>query len=196
MFSMTGYGKGEYRADGVELTVELKSVNNRFLDLGVKCPRIFMPYEELIRAVIREHISRGHVDVFVSFTDKRETGKSFYVDTGAAKAYFEAAKEIKAAVPSLTDDTSLSLFLKLPDVVRPEEKEGADETLINALKTALLSAIEGLKKMRLAEGNRLKQDLLARMDTIKDLREKIAVRAPKVAEEYRKKLTERMEEYL
>ena len=92
MYSMTGYGKGEYRAEGVELTVELKSVNNRFLDLGVKCPRIFLPYEELIRTVIRENISRGHIDVFVSFTDKRETGKSFYVDVAAANAYFHAAE--------------------------------------------------------------------------------------------------------
>lgn len=196
MYSMTGYGKGEYRADGVELTVELKSVNNRFLDLGVKCPRIFLPYEELIRTVLRENISRGHIDVFVSFTDKRETGKSFFVDVAAAKAYYKAAEEIKAAVPSLTDDTTLSLFLKLPDVVRPEEKEGADETITLALKTALLKAVEELKKMRFAEGNRLKQDLLARMSTIYILREKIALRAPLVAEEYRKKLTERMAEYL
>ena len=196
MYSMTGYGKGEYRKEGIELTVELKSVNNRFLDLSVKCPRIFLAYEELIRSVIRESLSRGHVDVFVSYTDKREAEKSLYVDTGAVKAYVKAAEEIKSAVPALHDDTSVSFFLRLPDVVRCEEKEGADETLIEALKVALDGALKGLKAMRLAEGERLKGDLLSRMKTISALRDKIAVRAPLVAEEYRKKLTERMNEYL
>lgn len=196
MFSMTGYGKGEYRQGGVELTVELKSVNNRFLDLGVKCPRMFLGYEELIRSVIRERISRGHIDVFVSFADKRETAKSFYVDTAAVKAYAKAAEEIKAAVPSLADDTSVSFFLRLPDVVKAEEKEGADEVLANALASALQDAIEGLKAMRLSEGERLKADLLSRMKTIANLREKIAARAPLVAEEYRRRLTDRMNEYL
>ena len=196
MFSMTGYGKGEYRADGVELTVELKSVNNRFLDLSVKCPRVFLGYEEQIRSVLREHVSRGHIDVFVSFTDKREAAKSFYVDTGAVKAYANAAKEIKSAVPALTDDTSVSFFLRLPDVVKAEEKEGADEVLSSALIAALKDAIVGLKAMRLAEGVRLKEDLLFRMKTIDSLREKIAERAPLVAEEYRKRITERMNEFL
>jgi uncharacterized protein (TIGR00255 family) len=87
MYSMTGYGKGDYRKDGIELTVEVKSVNNRFLDLTVKSPRIFACFEELIRSHVRESITRGHVDVFVSFTDKRERRKNFFVDIGVAKAY-------------------------------------------------------------------------------------------------------------
>ena len=73
---MTGYGKGVCAEEGVELTAEVKSVNNRYLDLAIKSPRIFLAQEERIRAIAREHISRGHVDIFISYTDKREIGRA------------------------------------------------------------------------------------------------------------------------
>ncbi len=194
MYSMTGYGKGDHRRDGIELTVEVKSVNNRFLDLAVKSPRIFAAYEELIRSRVRESISRGHVDVFVSYTDKRERGKKFFVDLGVAKAYEAAAKTLKETLTDVKDDLALSFYLRLPDVVRQEDTEGEDEEMKNALVTALQLALDNLLKMRFAEGERLKADLLSRMETIKTLREEIASRAPFVAEEYRKKMTERIRE--
>lgn len=196
MYSMTGFGRGEYRENGIELTAEIKSVNNRFLDLSVKSPRIFVPYEDGIRALVRDKISRGHVDIFISYTDKRERAKSFYVDEATAKAYAKAAETLKEALPELKDDLSLSFYLRLPDVVRPEEAGEADEELTGALKTALSAALEAHTKMRLAEGERLSVDLLSRMDKISSLRDAIALRAPLVAEEYRKKLTDRIKEYL
>ena len=194
MYSMTGYGKGDYRKNGIELTVEVKSVNNRFLDLTIKGPRVFACYEEAMRACVRESISRGHVDVFVSYTDKRERGKNFYVDLGVAKAYADAAKTLKETFPELKDDVNLSFYLRLPEVVRQEESEGEDEELKNALVSALQTALDNLLKMRLAEGERLKADLVTRVETVTALREEIALRAPLVAEEYRKKLTERIKE--
>ncbi len=196
MHSMTGYGKGEYRENGVELTVEIKSVNNRFLDIAVKCPRIFIAYEELVRSLVRESISRGHLDIFISYTDKREKSKSLYVDLAAARSYLDAAAELKAAFPAVEDDVTLSFLLRLPDVTRAEEVAGADETLVEALTCAVKRAAESLKEMRLMEGGRLKKDLLSRMARIAELRDGIAKRAPLVAEEYRKKLTERINEYL
>jgi uncharacterized protein (TIGR00255 family) len=196
MYSMTGFGKGEYCEEGIELTVELKSVNNRFLDVAVKSPRIFLAYEDLIRTSLRDGITRGHVDVFVSFSDKRERDKAFYVDMTLACSYVEAAKLLKEKFPSLTDDVTISNVLRYPDVLRPEESSGADEQLITALKVALSRAIGSLRVMRKAEGERLKKDLISRMHTISDLRDEIATRAPLVSEEYRKKLTDRMNEYL
>ena len=196
MYSMTGYGKGEYREEGLELTVEVKSVNNRYLDVSVKCPRVFTPCEELVRSLVRESISRGHIDLFVSFSDKREKNKTLSVDLNAARSYVDAAQELKAAFPGVKDDLSLSLLLRMPDILRAEDIGGADDTLINALTTATRSALEALKTMRLAEGERLKKDLLSRVKTISELRDKIAKRAPLVAEEYRVKLTERMKELL
>ena len=196
MFSMTGYGKGEYRENGVELTVEVKSVNNRYLDLAVKCPRAFLAQEELVRSIVRKSVSRGHVDVFVSYTDTREKDKTLFLDKNLARSYIAAKEELKSLCPDLTDDAGIAYFLRLPDVVRAKESGGADETLVNALCAALESALKALADMRFAEGERLKEDLLARMETIGRLREEISRRAPLVAEEYRKRLSERIAEYL
>ncbi len=193
---MTGYGKGVCAEEGVELTAEVKSVNNRYLDLAIKSPRIFLAQEERIRAIAREHISRGHVDIFISYTDKREKEKSYYVDLSVARAYKAAAEQLKAALPGVADDTTLSFYLRLPDVVRTEEPSAADEVLEKLLERALHEAFSSLSAMREKEGERLKGDLLSRMQVIERLTEAIAARAPHVAEEYRKKLTERIEEYL
>ena len=193
---MTGYGKGVCAEEGVELTAEVKSVNNRYLDLAIKSPRIFLAQEERIRAIAREHISRGHVDIFISYTDKREKEKSYYVDLSVARAYQQAAEQLKAALPGVADDTTLSIYLRLPDVVRTEEPSAADEVLEKLLERALHEAFSSLSAMREKEGERLKGDLLSRMQVIERLTEAIAARAPHVAEEYRKKLTERIEEYL
>ena len=196
MYSMTGFGKGDFREGGLEIGVELKSVNNRFLDVSVKCPHILNPYEETIRTLVRESLSRGHVDVFVSVLDKREKERKLYVDLAAARAYAEAAKRLKETFPDLVDDTTVTFLLKSPDVVRTEEPSEADEALAEGLKRALGAALAALKAMRLKEGERLKADLLSRMETIAELRAKIAERAPLVSEEYRKKLTERVTEFL
>ena len=197
MRSMTGYGKGEYKAGGIELTVEVKSVNNRFLDFAMKSPRIFLPYEELVRSLVRGSISRGHVDVFVTLSDKRERAKSLFVDVALARSYVEAAQTLKAALPALTDDVTLAFLLRQPDIVREDEGGAfADEELVGALRTALAAALEAHSAMRLAEGERLKADLLMRVDEIARLRQNIAVRAPRVAEEYREKLTSRINEFL
>ena len=193
---MTGYGKGVCAEEGVELTAEVKSVNNRYLDLAIKSPRIFLAQEERIRAIAREHISRGHVDIFISYTDKREKEKSYYVDLSVARAYQQAAEQLKAALPGVADDTTLSFYLRLPDVVRTEESSAADEVLEKLLERALHEAFSSLSAMREKEGERLKGDLLSRMQVIERLTEAIAARAPHVAEEYRKKLTERIEEFL
>lgn len=193
---MTGYGKGVCAADGAELTAEVMSVNNRFLDLAVKSPRIFLSQEEHIRAVAREYISRGHVDIYISYTDKREKQLSYSVDLSVARAYQRAAAQLKEALPGVADDTSLTFYLRLPDVVRTQEESGGDELLVSLLDGALRQAFEGLSSMRRAEGERLKADLLARMETIEGLVAGIAQRAPRVAEEYRLRLTERIEEFL
>ncbi len=196
MYSMTGYGKGEYREGGIELTVELKSVNNRFLDISVKSPRIFIAYEEDIRARLRRELARGHVDVFVTYADKRERIKTLFVDLNAARAYVAAAEKLKSEFPAIADDTTVSMLLRLPDVTRQEETQEEDNALKDALFCALDKAVSSLKTMRFSEGERLKTDVLSRLNTIGELREQIADRAPIVAEEYRKKLTERMKEYL
>ena len=196
MFSMTGYGKGEYKKEGIEMTVEVKTVNNRYLDISVKSPKVFNAYEEVIRSVVRKKLTRGHADIFINFIDKREKAKSLYVDLPAAKSWADAAEKLKNAFPSLQDDFTLTSLMKSSDVVRQEEAQGADEELISALVSALEAALDRLNEMRLKEGKKLEEDMLSRMNTIEGLVANIYERAPLVAEEYRRRLEERMKEVL
>ncbi|MBP5242547.1 MAG: YicC family protein [Clostridia bacterium] len=196
MLSMTGYGKGEYKQNGLELTVEIKTVNNRFLDVSIKSPRVFVAYEEVIRATIREKLTRGHADVFVNLTDKREKEKKMYLDEALAAAYVDAANRLREKFPQLTDDVTLTSVLRYGDVLKQEETQGADEELIQALQTALEAALEKLNAMRAVEGEKLKKDLLSRMNTVETLVNGVAERAPAVAENYKTKLTERVQKAL
>ena len=196
MLSMTGYGKGEYKEGGIELTCEIKTVNNRYLDVSVKAPRIFTAYEDVIRTLVREKLTRGHADVFVSCKDKRERPAALVPDMQLAASYVAAATALKAAFPALADDVTLTSVLRFPDVLKQDEQAAADEELLTALKKALSEALDNLNRMRRTEGEKLKADMLSRMDSIEARAKEIAARAPKVAEEYRKKLEERVREYL
>ena len=196
MFSMTGYGKGEYKQDGIELTVEIKAVNNRYLDVAVKCPKLLNAYEEAVRAQVRGSLTRGHVDVYVNLVDKRERAKQLYVDAAAARGYYAAARQLKEMFPDLADDFTVTALMKSPDVVRQEEGTGADEALLSALRAAMETALENLNAMRRKEGEKLAADMLSRMDEIERLVAMIKNSAPMVAEAYRKKLEERIREAL
>ena len=196
MLSMTGYGKGEYAENGLELTCEIKTVNNRYLDVSIKAPRIFAAYEDVIRNTIRKKLTRGHADVFISFKDKRERPTALAVDLALASSYVAAAKALKEAFPDLTDDVTLSSVLRYPDVLKQEDSQSLDEEMTKALDFALNGALDKLNEMRLVEGEKLKADMLSRVDTIEGIVAEIATRAPLIAQEYREKLTARVQEYL
>lgn len=196
MLSMTGYGRGEYKNGGIELTVEIKTVNNRYLDVSVKCPRIFNAFEDIIRSQIREKLTRGHADVYIGFSDKREKERTVYLDEGAAKAYADAARRIKAMFPDAVDDFSVTNILRFPDVIKTEDVSNADDESLSALKAALSGALEKLNGMRKIEGEKLKADMLTRMDTIERLVAEIEKRAPLVAEGYKAKLESKIKKIL
>lgn len=196
MYSMTGYGRGEYKAGGVELTVEIKTVNNRYLDASVKCPRIFNAYEEEVRSAVRKKLTRGHADVFISLSDKRERQKTLTLDENAAKAYVASAEKLLSLFPELANDLSVTGVMRLPDVIKQDDIGAADEEIIAALNCALSQALDNLNAMRLTEGAKLEEDMLSRMSAIETLVNKIETRAPLVAENYRQKLKAKMEKLL
>lgn len=196
MYSMTGFGRGEYKEGGIELTAEVKTVNNRYLDISVKCPKIFSGYEDTVRSIVRGSLTRGHADVFISFTDKRQKPKSLYVDESTAKAYVDAAKRIAELFPEVPNDFTITSILRQPDILRAEEAAGADEEVLSALKAALQSALDNLNAMRAVEGQKLAKDMLARVDTIEVCVNNIAGRAPLVAQGYRQKFEEKIKSYL
>ena len=196
MYSMTGFGRGEYKEGGIELVAEVKTVNNRYLDISVKCPKIFLGYEDTIRGIVRSRLTRGHADVFISFTDKRPKQRTLYIDEGAARAYVEAAERLSSLFPKLLNDFTMTALMRQPDVVRAEETAGADEELIAALRGALESALDKLNVMRATEGEKLARDMLARVDAIERSVAAITERAPLVAEEYKNRLAEKVQSYL
>lgn len=196
MLSMTGYGRGEYMEGGIELSVEIKTVNNRYLDALIKAPRIFAAYEEVIRARVREKITRGHADVYVSLSDKREKKKTLELDEGVAASYIAAARRLSRLSSDIPFDVTATSLLRMPDVVVRDESQAADDELIAALTSALSSALENLNAMRFKEGEKLRADMLSRMDRIEQLVKMVAERAPLVAEDYRAKLKEKIEKYL
>jgi uncharacterized protein (TIGR00255 family) len=166
------------------------------LDVSVKAPRIFAAYEDVIRGIIREKLTRGHADVFISLKDKREKQSVMTVDTALAAAYVAAAEELKAKFPNLPDDVTLSSVLRYPDVMKQEDTQSLDEEMTKALDTALNIALDKLNEMRAIEGEKLKADMLSRVETIETLVAEISTRAPKIAQEYREKLTAKVKDYL
>lgn len=196
MLSMTGYGRGEYKQGGIELTVEIKTVNNRYLDVSVKSPRIFNAYEDVIRGIVREKLTRGHADVYIGFTDKREKQRTLYLDEGAATAYVGAARRIKELYPDVKDTFSVTDVLRYPDVIKTEDIPSADEQCVEALKATLCAALDKLNVMRRAEGEKLKSDMLSRMDAIEKFVGEIKTRAPLVASGYKAKLQAKIKKAL
>lgn len=195
MLSMTGYGRGEYKEGGIELTAEIKTVNNRYLDISVRCPKVFIACEEIIRSEIREKLTRGHADVFISLTDKREKTRNLYIDMPAARAYAECARSLKREFPDLEDDFTVTALMRQSDVIKTEENNSADEELLNALKAALSAALDNLNSMREREGKKLGADMLARVDTIEEIVKEVDERAPLVAEDYKVRLAEKIRLY-
>lgn len=196
MLSMTGYGRGEYKNEGIELTVEIKTVNNRYLDAVIKTPRIFIAYEDVIRTRIKEKLSRGHADVYINFSDKRKKDRTICLDESVASAYIEVAEKLNKLFPSVQNDLTLSNVLRFPEVIKTDEAQTADDESIFALKSALSAALDNLNGMRKVEGEKLKSDMLARMKVIFDLVESIKERAPLVVEGYREKLNAKVKKIL
>lgn len=194
MFSMTGYGGAEYKKDGLDITVEIKTINNRFLDVNAKYPRSFNSIDDVIRKTVSESLSRGRVDVFINVTDNRENAVKLVVDESLASDYVATAKKLMENY-GVSYDFSVTSLMRMPDVVKQEES--TDESELNKITIDLLGeALKKLNLMRETEGERLRVDMLSRVDRIEELLGKIKEYAPKLAEIYREKLKERITEYL
>lgn len=195
MKSMTGYGKGFASLDGRELTVELKSVNHRFLDVSMRLPRVLSCIEDPLRKKIADRLSRGHVDVFVNYRNTRNDAKTVRVDETLLSAYVTAARSANESL-ALKDDLTLSNVLRLPDVTEIVSSDEDNDALVRLAVEATDQALDALICMREAEGDRLCGALESGVANMDAYREQIAARAPFVAEEYRKKLNERIESVL
>ncbi len=195
MYSMTGYGKSEYNENGLNVVLEIKSVNNRNLDLSCKLPRLFTSFEDLIRKAVREKVKRGRVDVFLNYVDTRERPVDLKLDLGLAKSFYEAGETIAKHL-NIENDVTVSYLLKNPDVL----KQGAiNDDLVEfepIISNLINNALDNFNAMREVEGDKLVKDMLLRVETISGIVDEIQKRAPLVVEDYRQKLKNRIEEAL
>ena len=192
---MTGYGRGARIVDGRDLTIELKSVNHRFLDLAFRMPRSFACLEDSLRQLMQSRLSRGHIDVFVTYRNLRDDSKSVAVDHALLNAYRAAMQEM-SGLTGLEDNARLTDYARMPDVLRVDEAE-EDRDALKALALGCMNdAIDELLAMRVKEGERMGADIEARLCNIEKLTVGVAARAPQVVEEYRVRLTQRVTEIM
>ena len=194
MRSMTGFGKGIAEKDNQKITIEIKSVNHKQLDLSIKTPRKLAFCDEIIRTVCKSNVKRGHVDVYCSFEDTREDKGEIAVDTALARQYLNAGN--KLAELGIINDLTASSVLRLPDVISITETDVNEETIREIVKEATEIACANLVAMREREGANMRDDLSMRLANLEKIVDGIKLRAPLVAEDYAKKLKQRMLEVL
>lgn len=193
--SMTGYGSASGSAQGFNISVELKSVNNRFLDTSVRMPRSFMFAEDTVKSAVQRHISRGKVDVFVTVDSAGTDEVCVKVNEALLKGYVTAVKHI-AEEYGLNDDVSAMSVARFPEVLTVEKADIDTEAVAAAIGELTELALEDFDKMRLREGEKLRDDVLSRLQTIDALVTTVERSAPETVKAYRSRLEQKMQEVL
>ena len=192
---MTGFGRGEKIYDTRRYTVELKSVNNRYCDINIRMPRLFNFADSKVRKLISDELVRGKVDVFISYDDSMSAATEVVLNEGLVKAYASAVTRI-SEVTGIESDLSPSRLSNYPDVLTVKQNQLDEDALYAELESAIKDAINGMKEMRLTEGNNLSEDILGKVAELSRLRDEIAEHAPSVVADYRARLNARIEELL
>ena len=194
MLSMTGYGRAMCEVDGRQLSIELKSVNHRFLDLSFRMPRNLMFLEDDARKLIGARLARGHVDVFMTYRNLRSDAKQVTVDRALFDAYAAALDTVADA--GLWDDRTLMNVARMPDVMVITEGEEDQEALRALLKQTLAQALDALVAMREREGVEMAADLNRKVDAIEEMTVQIEARYPQTVAEYTARLRASIEELI
>ncbi|UWG96081.1 YicC family protein [Dehalobacter sp. DCM] len=189
--SMTGFGRGEAKGCGYQISVEIKTVNNRFLEVVVKLPRNLNSIEERFRKAVQEKVQRGRADIYINIKETEEKKRLVKVDKDLVLSYDNSLKEL-ANLLNTEYKCDLFSLVTLPEVLNVENEETSADDLWPFLESALKEAIDRLVCMRRDEGNRLTSDLLKRIDDLAGLVDQITLRAPKVVVEYQEKLRDRL----
>jgi uncharacterized protein (TIGR00255 family) len=193
--SMTGYGSSKGTADGLELSIELKSVNNRYLDTSVRMPRSFIFAEDTVKSVIQRHISRGKVDVFITVTSAMAENVVVTVNGVLAESYIKALKSLSEKY-GITDEISNVNIGRFQDVLVTEKREADREAVAAGICTILEEALCEFDAMRAREGERLREDMLQHLCEIEQLVAFVETRSPQTVSDYRARLEQKMREVL
>lgn len=193
--SMTGFGRSRYENEGREYIVEIKSVNNRYSDITIKLPRNISFLEEKVKALISNSISRGKIDVFITFINNSEKGKKIKINTELAKQYIEELKKLQMET-GITDNIGIMEICKMPEVLNIGTEDDDEILLWQELSECLNNAITGFLIMRENEGTKIKEDLEKRIEHVKEKIGKISEISTGLVEEYVVKLEKRVNELL
>ena len=193
MHSMTGYGKGVSKRDGKTITIEIKTVNHRFLDCNIKLPRNFLFVEDRVKKAVSSAISRGHVDLYLTYEQSSTDEGAYTVDLELANNYLTAVRQLENGT-GLANDVTLSTLLRVGDIVTRQQSVEDEDLLAEMTLEAASEALVNLKVMREKEGQSQKADIASKLGTIEACLDRIKEFAPKVVEDYREWLNARIAE--
>ena len=193
--SMTGFGRCELAEEGRKVTVEMKAVNHRYSEFSVKLPKRLNVCDVMVRNILKQYISRGKVDVFVSYEDETEGKGCVKYNAELAKEYYDILMRMAEEFP-IENDIRISGLSRYPEVLTIESEQQDEEALYSLLERAVKGACEQFVETRIAEGERLREDLTAKCNKVSELVAAVEERSPQIMAEYRKKLTDKVAEVL
>lgn len=193
--SMTGFGRAEYSDGKRKITVEIKSVNHRYLDVNIKMPKKLGFFETSIRSLLKEYMQRGKVDLYMTYEDFAEENVSIKYNRDVAKSYLHYLNEMGNDF-GLENDIRVSVLSRYPEVFTLEEQEIDEDELWKDIESTVRKACEGFVNTRLSEGENLKNDLISKLDGMLVYVEDIEKRAPEIINEYRRKITDKVKDML
>ena len=193
--SMTGYGRSELLGDSCRIAVEIKSVNNRYLDISIKMPRQLNQLEAQIRGELKKYMQRGKVDVFITYEDLTEANMAVKYNSRIAQEYWKYLQQM-AEEFGIENDVRVSSLSRYPDVLTMEEEPADPEGIWENLYKVLIEAVQMFDASRVREGEFLKNDLNSKLDEMLGHVDFITERAPGLIETYRASLREKVAELL
>jgi uncharacterized protein (TIGR00255 family) len=192
---MTGFGRCEVSEGSRKITVEMKSVNHRYLDVSMKMPKKLNFFDSAIRAILKEYIQRGKVDIYITYEDLSESTVALTYNQKVAASYMEYFRQMEEQF-GIRNDVSVSTLARCPEVLVMEEQQEDEEEIWHILEKAVRGACEKFVETRIREGEALKNDLIAKLDEMLKLVDYIEERSPQIISEYRKKLENKVQELL
>ncbi|MCR5367925.1 TIGR00255 family protein [Eubacterium ruminantium] len=193
--SMTGFGRSEYVDEDKKIAIEIKSVNHRYSDINIKMPRKFNQFEAAMRTVLKDYIERGKVDVFVTYEDYAKSNLVVKYNKEIAAEYIGHLEQMKQDF-DLNEDFKPTVIADFPEVFSLEEKSEIDNSLYETIEKTLREAGENFSKARAVEGENLKNDMLAKLDEMAAMVDKIEEMSPTLIAEYKEKLTTKVKELI
>ncbi|MHC1683258.1 MAG: YicC/YloC family endoribonuclease [Clostridiaceae bacterium] len=193
--SMTGFGRASFENESKSYTIEVKSVNHRYLDVNIRMPRALLTLEEKMRKIIKERVNRGKVDVFVTYNSLSGNVGVATLNKELAHSYIQCLSDLKNEY-NIIDDISVSLVSRFPEVIKIDQPEEDIEEVWKIISKVLDESLDNLIEMREVEGNKLKEDILIKLNTIENNISDILVYSKENVNIYRKKLHERINELI